>query len=220
MLWLAALEAYGIGDMQRAHELSRRAEELAAPMGLAQLHLISRQAFTPNFTDSALRGCAVAALRDDPELLERAGLNIADRARTYASCAGFLIQGVETVHWPSTSSARARKLALESENPTTLAAAHFADAQLKAIDAPDEALAAIDRCLDLYVQGAIVPGTGGALYISALLLAHRGDRSFAVARLHDAIELLARRGRTPELDGGFGYAIEILIELHAPKQLP
>jgi len=99
--------------------------------------------------------------------------------------------------------------AVESENPTLCQALYEVGAVNAATD-PDAAWQAWSECIEVGRQGAINGGSrGAALFQSALLPALRGDFSLAFALLGEAVRTLRPRGRTPELDGVFGYAIEI-----------
>jgi predicted ATPase/DNA-binding SARP family transcriptional activator len=214
LLMLASLEAYILGDVQRSSELNNRAEGLAGPIDLVQIFLLLRQSFGPDFAESALRRRAVEMLANLPDQLESSGLSAVNRSRCYASLVAFLTQAPDgDLELAAQLVERCYKLALESQNPSTLAFALFAIGELKARDDPDEALVALDRCIELNAEGAALATAGGSLYLSALILAHRGQHSAALSRLHRAIEFLAPRGRNAELDGAFGYSIEVLVQL-------
>ena len=190
LLTLAALEAYALGDMEQASVLSRQAEALALPMGLEETHYFQRQFFSPDYTDSALRDSAVAILREHPDELDRIDMSLADRSRTYSSLASYLWQSGRDLELARQFAERSYALAIESQNPSTIAVALFSMAELEAKDSPHKALEALDRCIDLGAQGAAV-SIGGALYTSSLLLARRGDWVLAWSRLREAVEILA-----------------------------
>ena len=54
--------------------------------------------------------------------------------------------------------------------------------------------------------------------MSALIRARRGDKLAALVQLRVSIEILWARGRNPELDGGFGHAIEVLSLVGAASE--
>jgi hypothetical protein len=99
--------------------------------------------------------------------------------------------------------------AVESENPSTICNALYQNGAVHAASDPEAAWRAWSECIALGRQGAISGGFGAALFQSALLPAQRGDFPLAFALLAEAVRTLRPRGRTPELDGVFGYAIEI-----------
>jgi hypothetical protein len=111
---------------------------------------------------------------------------------------------------------RAHALALESRNPSTMCLVFFAYGSLYASEDPERALTALDRCIEFGSQGSPMT-VGAAYYVSALLLAHRGDTLGALTRLRQAILFLYERGRSPEADGAFGYVIEILVYIGEPQ---
>ena len=153
-------------------------------------------------------------MADLPDQLESSGLSAVNRSRCYASLVTFLTQAPDgDLELAARLVDRCYKLALESQNPSTIAFALFAIGELKAHDEPDEALVALDRCIELNAGGAALATAGGSLYLSALIHAHRGERVAALSRLHRAIKFLEPRGRNAELDGAFGYSIEVLVHL-------
>jgi predicted ATPase/class 3 adenylate cyclase len=208
LLMLAALEAFALGDMEEADRLERRSEERADSFHVTQIHLIIRQAFGPDFYHSAFRERAVAALRENPNVLDQTDLSLADRARLHSTLASYLNQTDGDRAFALQLARTAETLARESRNPTSLALARFSYGLITAADEPDIALAAFEDCIELGKMGSMVGG-GGPYYISALLLARRGELALAQERLRASFELLAPHGRNPELDGAFGYAIEV-----------
>ena len=220
LLNLASLEAYILGDMPRYREFRLQSEAAAAEIEPAEILPLLRQAFGPDFQTSALRQRALEALVEDPELLERSDLHIANLSRLYASLASYVVQGGGDPSLSATFADRSLELAIASQNPSSMALALFAIAQVKASTDPDGALSALDRCIELFEEGiagragATRPGQLGALlYLGALIHARRGDRPKAIAELRRSMTLLAPQGRSAELDGGFGYSIEILATL-------
>ena len=181
--------------MPRTAELSDRSEAVAATIGAtraAPQH--SRQASSPNFANSALRERAIAALRDAPDLLERAGLHVADQARTVLEPA--------PASWCRTATTSSRSvefveprtaLALESREPEhARVRALRATPNSRRSTSPTRLSPRSIGVIDLYEQGALVASSGGSLYISALLLARPRRRAPSpMARLTSAIELLA-----------------------------
>jgi predicted ATPase/class 3 adenylate cyclase len=208
LLMLAALEAFALGDMEEANRLERRSEELADSFDLMEIQLIVRQAFGPDFYHSAFRDRAVAALSENPNALDDTGLSLADRARLHSSLASYLNQTGGDHEFALYLARTSEELARESRNPTSLALARFSYGLITAPEQPDVALAAFEDCIELARMGAAVLG-GGPYYISALLLARRGELVLAQKRLRTSLEILAPRGRNPELDGAFGYAMEV-----------
>jgi predicted ATPase/DNA-binding SARP family transcriptional activator len=224
LLSLASLEAYLLGDMPRYRELTLQSEAQAVGIEPAEILLLLRHAFGADFYTSALRQRVVDALVEDPGLLEHSDLHIAHLARIYASLTSHVLQGSGgDADLGAILADRSLELATESQNPSSMGIALFAIAQVKASNDPDAALSALDRCIELYEQGASARtgstrqgSLGALLYLGALILARRGDRASAIARLRRSITLLVPQGRTAELDGGFGYSIEILIALEEP----
>jgi tetratricopeptide (TPR) repeat protein len=171
------------------------------------------EAVGPNFHESTLSARALAALRDDPEVFSATSLGTAELSRVYSVLATYISNnrdGKVDLTLARELSDRALALANEANNPSSIAFALFARTLATARDEPDVALEAIERCLELDRSGATMR-SGGPHYIGALLLARRGERTQALTRLRTAIALLAPRGRTPELDGAFGYAIETCL---------
>jgi predicted ATPase/DNA-binding SARP family transcriptional activator len=224
LLSLASLEAYLLGDMPRYRELTLQSEARAVGIEPAEILLLLRHAFGADFYTSALRQRVVDALVEDPGLLEHSELHIAHLARIYASLTSHVLQGRGgDADLGAILADRSLELATASQNPSSMGIALFAIAQVKASNDPDAALSALDRCIELYEQGASARtgstrqgSLGALLYLGALILARRGDRASAIARLRRSITLLVPQGRTAELDGGFGYSIEILIALEEP----
>jgi predicted ATPase/DNA-binding SARP family transcriptional activator len=212
LLMLASLEAYEVGDITMSAELANRAEDMTAPMSFELMYVAVRGALSPDFGHSRSRDRVIEAVLADPDGLESV-LAVADRSRVYASLGQYLFQGGGDLGVARAFMERAHELALESRNPSTLALVLFGYGSLYAVDDPDRALAAFDECIELHRRGAQVT-PGGALYISALILARRGDGLGAITRLRESVDsVYGERGRTPELDGAFGYALEVLDTL-------
>jgi hypothetical protein len=108
---------------------------------------------------------------------------------------------------------RGLELARESGNPSARAGALLSVGQSRLTDDPDAALRALTECIELSRQGARAAGSDTALYLGALVYARRGESGRASAQLIEAIEALRTYGRSAGLDGGCGYAIEILSTL-------
>ena len=80
-------------------------------------------------------------------------------------------------------------------------------------DEPDEARRLFQECIDLGRSGVPFAGFTAALMQAALIDVHRGDGPSAAVLLAEAIAVAQARGRSAELDGACGYAIEILLAL-------
>jgi hypothetical protein len=106
---------------------------------------------------------------------------------------------------------RGYELAQESGNPSAIAGALLSVGMSRLTYDPDGALRAFEACLDLFRQGAFAAGAASALFQGALVYARRGERGRASSLLVESIENLRPGGRTAELDGACGYAIEILL---------
>jgi predicted ATPase/DNA-binding SARP family transcriptional activator len=214
VLVLASFEAYMQGDLEEASALNKQAEDMAVPLPLGPASVLLSQSWGPSFAESQMHARAVEAVLARPEELDRPDLNVASRARVYSSLSSYVLQSGGDRAIASHLADRSYELALESANPSTIAMACFALTQVLARDEPERALDAIDRCIAISEGGGSGVSNGAALYVSALLFAKRGDRRLALTRLRASITCLAPRGRAPELDGAFGYAIETLALLH------
>jgi predicted ATPase/class 3 adenylate cyclase len=80
-------------------------------------------------------------------------------------------------------------------------------------DEPEEARRLFQECIDLGRSGVPFAGISAALIHSALIDVQHGDGASAAVLLAEAIAVARARGRSPELDGACGYAIEILLAL-------
>ncbi len=215
---IAALEAYGTGDMAAARGLVADAWGLVREMDNATpLAVMLWNGFTPDFVPDEQREHALPLL-EGPEGLETQGWSHASQARAYTSFAPYLIQIARDNERARRLVDRGYEQAMRSGNPSSIASALFARATLLARDDPDGALEALEQCIRLADEGAALATRGGALYIGALILARRGDTREALERSREAVEFLWARGRSPELDGGFGYTLETLDLIGAREE--
>jgi predicted ATPase len=216
VLMLASLEAYAIGDVPAANDLAAQAEQVSADMDFAFVTEIIRTSFAPDFSRSPLRDRAVDTILASPAQLKNSGLAVADQARVYSALSQFVVQGRGDFELGRRFIDRAYELALDARNPSTSCLVLFGYGMVYAPTDPERALAVLDECIEIIEQGSPIV-RGGPYYVSALLLARRGDYLTAVTRLRRSIELLYDRGRNPELDGAFGYAIEIFETIREPE---
>jgi hypothetical protein len=215
LLMLASLEAYIVGDMPTSVALSLQADGLATDMDPAMLPGLLRVAFMHAYPRGKMLEHAVALVDESPDKLESSALELADQARVYFALAQFLLQVRGHVEQGARFVDRGMELALRSQNPSTISLGHFSIGHLAIASDPDRALVAFEQCVALHARGPLTQ-IGGALYMSALLFARRGDTKAAAGRLHSAIEILYERGRSPELDGAFGYGIEVFEVMGHP----
>jgi len=220
LLTLAAHEAWGLGDVGRAFELAQIAvldtdETPSFGRGPLPYHVILGSATWGSGTKWS--AAMNAATRRDPQTVDFGEVNTARRARSYCSISTYALQVNHDTNSAQRWAEAACQLAAESQNPRTLAQALFVYGMAHATTDPDAALDAYQRCIEVYPQrvgSATV--AGNALYTGALLLARRGDRDPALRHLRESIAILGPAGRNAGLDGAFGYAIEILIQVDAP----
>jgi tetratricopeptide (TPR) repeat protein len=220
LLTLAAHEAWGLGDVGRAFELAQIAvldfdETPSFGHGPLPYHIILGSATWGSGTkwSEAMN----AATRRDPKTVDFGEVNTTRRARSYCSISTYALQVNHDTNSAQRWAEAACELAAESQNPRTLAQALFVYGMAHATTDPDAALAAYQRCIEVYPQrSGSATVAGNALYTGALLLARRGDRDLALRQLREAIAILGPAGRNAGLDGAFGYAIEILIQCDAP----
>jgi predicted ATPase len=216
LLMLAALEAYMVGDLDTSVALAIEGDDLATDMQVTLLPGLLRVVFMHAFPARRVLARAIDVLNASPELLEQSGLALADQSRVYLAMAQYVLQvrgnwemGVDFVD-------RGVALAFASRNPSSISMAHFTVGEINVVADPDRALVAFEQCVALHERGPLAQ-IGGAMYMSALLYAKRGDARAACVRLRNAIDVLYERGRSPELDGAFGYAVETFVVLEHPE---
>jgi predicted ATPase/class 3 adenylate cyclase len=223
LLTLAAHEAWGLGDVRGARELAEAAVTRLDHAWDFGLPLPLPYRTTLGGTWGALTTTAIqidamdAVMHRPPASLELSDSNAARRARGYCSISSYALQIVGDLSLARQWAESAYELASESRNPSTIAQALFVYGMANAATDPGAALAAYERCIEIYPR--TVSGTllGGAHYLSGLLHARRGDRVLALRRLREAIEIMRPGGRNSNLDGAFGYGIEILVLCEAPE---
>jgi hypothetical protein len=104
-------------------------------------------------------------------------------------------------------------LARQGGSPSAIALAARTLGQSISADEPDEARRLFQDCIDLGRSGELFAGFTISLMQAALIDVQRGDGASAAALLTEAIAVARARGRSGELDGACGYAIEILLAL-------
>jgi tetratricopeptide (TPR) repeat protein len=212
LLMLASLEAYMLGDMSSAIDLGEQAGELATELDVALVPGLLRIAFMNAYAGARLLERGYRIVSENPQWVEGSELAIADQARTYGALAQYAVQVRRDPEAARRLAERALALALNSRNPSTVSLTYFTTGTMYLAADPDRALADLEQSITLHESGPLLQ-LGGALYSSALLLAQRGEVRIAIERLRKGIEFLYERGRSPELDGAFGFAIEILALL-------
>jgi predicted ATPase/class 3 adenylate cyclase len=212
---VAALEAYARGEMTRARELADEAVREPLPLEPAGFdpYPVYRVRNLPGFFRSFHSLVEAATPEAEIEALE---LKPAQRARLYE---GFAHAALE--EGDRETAARFSEVALTfaraSKNPSSLVTALYAyGAVLAGVD-DDRALDAFDEAIAVANDASLSATAGAARFQSALIFARRGDLRGSLLRLRDAVTTLVVRGRTPELDGLFGYAIELLTRAGATE---
>jgi predicted ATPase len=211
LLQTAAFEAYDRGDLDRASELAGEAWALGVDptRGAATLVAVYRLRSTPGIVPLERMEEALEHLVGwVGQITADARLRVAEMARLHSGIATVALQtgriDVARVHaYLALDNAR------RSRNPSAIGQAFYEVGAVNATNDPDEALRAYDEAIEYGRQGANIIGFGAALFQSALLRARRGEVQRAARQLGRAIEILRPRGRTPELDGACGYAVDI-----------
>jgi hypothetical protein len=94
--------------------------------------------------------------------------------------------------------------------PSTIARAHQQIGMTLASTDPDQARRHFKECIDLGRAGVRFSGLGGAYMQTALIDAQQGRHQDAARNMIAAITSCRPAGRTAELDGACGYAVELL----------
>jgi predicted ATPase/class 3 adenylate cyclase len=213
MLAGAAIEAYAAGEIERARELSADAWSVGIDSARSPSpHVVTRLRSLPGIaTPTQMRMAAEAVSRDwDAWIGEIENARPVHQSRILSGFATVALQAGE-MDLARRCAERGYELAVNSGNPSTLAQALYERGAVAAASSdPDAAWRAWQQCIALGRQGATNAGYGAALLQSAIIPARRGDFGQACALLEEAVRVLRPRGRTPELDGVCGYAIEIL----------
>jgi predicted ATPase len=105
------------------------------------------------------------------------------------------------------------ELARRGGGPSTIATALRGLGAALPADEADKARRLFQECIDIGRSGARFMSYAAALMQAALIDVRRGDASGAAALLAEAIAFDRPAGRSSELDGVCGYAIEILIAI-------
>ncbi len=208
----AAIETYERGDTARATALIVESWALGVdadrPTPALKYYIGGVSAVPPE-----LMRVMIEARRSWPEAeLEAAGATLPELAQVTWGLVPFALQLGE-IELGREWAERGYELARQSGNPSTLAAALLSTGMSRLADDPDGALRAFEECVDLTRHGAQAAGGQAALFQGALVHARRGEHRRASSQLVEAIEGLRLRGRSAELDGACGYAIEILSTL-------
>jgi predicted ATPase len=212
LLGIAALERYSAGDLDQARRYTMQAWAIdMEPSHGATPDLALRVHSIPAFHTLTGRYDAIQLVEDDWDRYvdALAGVRAVYRSRIILGYATIAVQGGRQ-ELAERCAALGYDWAVESENPTTICQALYQTGAVHAASDPEAAWRAWSECIALGRQGAGSGSFGAALFQSALLPAQRGDFPVAFALLDEAVRTLRPRGRTPELDGVFGYAIEIL----------
>jgi predicted ATPase/class 3 adenylate cyclase len=104
-------------------------------------------------------------------------------------------------------------LARRGGSPSSIARANMELGMSLASVDPDRARICFQECIDFGRRGVRFTGLGSAHMQAALIDAHRGDHHGAAVLLRGAFDALLQAGRTAELDGAFGYTVEIFERL-------
>jgi hypothetical protein len=103
----------------------------------------------------------------------------------------------------------AMSLAERTGNPTNLARASFALGWAVRYRDPDEAIAALDRAVELGRRGAGTASGPSALSVAAGIAASQGDAEGAITRLRDALEESVRAENWQMITTGLEVAVDI-----------
>jgi hypothetical protein len=207
----ATIEAYR-GDMHRLAELVEEVYQLQ-PDPSSWTSRVMRTQVTPGMASVAqMRRVAAVAHTWDPVADERSGADATEWSRRLVNVALAAINTGD-VEMARRYSIGAMALAQRSGSPSTVAQGAMQLGMALASVAPEDARRSFQECIDLGRRGVKFMGRGGALMQAALIDAERGDRASAGALLAEAIAVMRPAGRSSELDGACGYAVEIFERL-------
>ncbi len=205
----ASYDAHLHGDNATAIELGRTSVEIGTADGTA-MPSIGYFALAMASAMSGHSDLALEVIAERERILAEAEATDHELARFYAGLVPALVAAGD-MSWARRFADKGLDHARRAGSSSMLAQAWFGRGMVLAVVDPIGALEAFDTTIKCCAVGISFDLLGPALYQRAGLRAARGDSAGALEDLRRAVVHLWEIGQVPQLDGAFGFSMDILV---------